>query len=211
MRVIEKRSDAMRKAFSKIDKVANYTKNDIDKIVESGKVMKGKRGRSKIEAYWKNAKRMQEIVRQYGSFERYLDSFVDSNDIEGLVNNLVKKRRFGFIGKVTVNGFLKDIGLGKMEGFQRHTMKTDVHVLRILNRLGLIESLSPTNENIDSAIKIGKAIAEAVNERLDIVDEVIWIYGSSGIGYVKEAICGDKPGCNECYITKLCEYPKKQK
>jgi DNA-3-methyladenine glycosylase I len=180
------------------EKVAGFKQATIQKMVNSNRFLCGKRGTSKVRACVDDAKVMQQLSNQYGSFERYLESF-EPNKSQGLLllrSDLIK--RFDYIGKTTVNHFLKDIGFD--------VVKDDVHVRRILFRLRLTSSQrAPYTE----VCNVSKRIAEAAGERLSLVDEVIWRYGS-GVG-CNMKVCGRRRKCSQCPVADahLCNYGRK--
>jgi hypothetical protein len=74
-----------------------------------------------------------------------------------------------------------------------------------MSRLGLISSANcPQEEVIDAANRIRRA----TGEKLSVIDQVFYTYGSSDHGRVRKAICGNKPICNQCYLTHGCAYYK---
>jgi DNA-3-methyladenine glycosylase I len=121
-----KKRDGYAEAFGGFDikKVATYTSGDVDRILESGKVIKS---RPKIEAVIQNAKHFIDIKKEYGSLDAYFWSKVDGKTI---VNDLadykttastseisdkmikeLKKRGFKFIGSTTIYAFMQACGM----------------------------------------------------------------------------------------------------
>jgi len=192
--ILEKKWDATVRAFSNfdIDKVANYSGGDIQKLIKDKKIIKNER---KIRACVKNAKEMQQVIKSFGSFQKYIESF---DDLEILKEDLIK--RFSFLGPTTVYDFMKEIGF--------NFIKPDVHVRRIFYRLGLIETDKDIQEIRGKIQEIGKMMAEAVHEKLSVVDAIFWLYGSGNTKYVEKAICKRKPLCEECPLAELCQYFK---
>jgi len=192
--ILEKKWNATVKAFSNfdIDKVTNYSEEDIQRVIQDKKIIKNER---KIKACVKNAKEMQGIIKDFGSFQKYIESF---DDLKNLEKDLIK--RFSFLGPATVYDFMKEIGFD--------FIKPDVHVRRIFYRLGLIEIDKDIPEIREKIQEIGKAIAGAVHEKLSVVDAIFWLYGSGNTKYVEKAICKRKPLCKECPLTELCHYFK---
>ena len=179
---------AIRKAFSgfSIDKVAGYTNKDIQRLKRTPGII---HNIPRIKATVKNAKEFKKIIKEYGSFLGYLDSFIGINNFNGLIKDLVE--RFDYIGWINVYDFLKELCLP--------FIKPDSNIRRIFYRLGLTKSEKETDEIIDACQEIGKLMGEAVNEQLCIVDCVLWYYGHN--------ICMKrKPLCDECNLTRFCEY-----
>ena len=69
--ILKKRED-FRLAFDNFDftKVSLYDKNKIESLMVNEKII---RNRMKIEATINNANKFQEIVKEYGSFDQYID------------------------------------------------------------------------------------------------------------------------------------------
>lgn len=107
-----------------LENVASYTKDDVNRILESGLVIKS---RPKIEAIINNAKLFLQIKKEFGSLDNY---FWSRTNHKTIVNNVVdyklacttseisdelakdlKKRGFKFVGSVTVYAFLQACGI----------------------------------------------------------------------------------------------------
>ena len=121
-----KKRDGYRKAFENFDlkNVASYTQDDINRILESGLVIKS---RPKIEAIITNAKLFLEIKKEFGSLDNY---FWNKVNHETIVNDVLhyklahtkseisdelakdlKKRGFKFVGSVTLYAFMQASGM----------------------------------------------------------------------------------------------------
>jgi len=85
-------------------------------------------------------------------------------------------------------------------------MKPDRDVRRLLYRLGLIEKDQDTKEIRAQIQDVGRQMAEATGEKVNVIDEVLWCYGSGGLNYVKYPICPAKPKCEEYVLTQFCVY-----
>ena len=107
-----------------LENVASYTKDDVNRILESGLVIKS---RPKIEAIINNAKLFLQIKKEFGSLDNY---FWSRTNHKTIVNDVVdyklacttseisdelakdlKKRGFKFVGSVTVYAFLQACGI----------------------------------------------------------------------------------------------------
>lgn len=107
-----------------LENVASYTKDDVNRILESGLVIKS---RPKIEAIINNAKLFLQIKKEFSSLDNY---FWSRTNHKTIVNNVVdykltcitseisdelakdlKKRGFKFVGSVTVYAFLQACGI----------------------------------------------------------------------------------------------------
>ncbi|MCD6513820.1 MAG: hypothetical protein J7L07_02745 [Candidatus Odinarchaeota archaeon] len=93
-----------------------------------------------MKAVINNAKKYVEIKQKYGSFTNYIESFKNPLD---LAKNLIKN--FQFIGPTNVWDYLKSIGID--------AIKPDIHVRRILHRLGLINSDKPSPKTDQKNVK----------------------------------------------------------
>lgn len=107
-----------------IDKVARYTEDDVQRILQTEGMIKARR---KIEAIINNARAFQEVQREFGSFCDYIWAFTGHKTIiydghpEGKVppkNGLstrisqdLKRRGFKFVGPVTIYAHMQAAGL----------------------------------------------------------------------------------------------------
>ena len=97
---------------------------------------------------------------------------------------------FGYIRWINVYDFLKELCLP--------FIKPDSNIRRVFYRLGLTKSEKETDEIIFACQEIGKIMGETVNERLCVVNCVLWHFGHN--------ICTKKkPRCNECNLT-FCQF-----
>ena len=123
---ILKKREGYRKLFADFDvnKVAKFTSDDVERLMLDASIV---RNRLKIEAAVNNAKRFIEIQNEYGSFCKYIWSYVDNKTI---INNIqkaedyvstspisdqlakdMKKRGFKFLGSTTLYSHLQATGL----------------------------------------------------------------------------------------------------
>jgi endonuclease III len=182
--IIEERWPAISNAFSRFDfyKVAEYDEEKVQELIENKKII---RHEGKIKATIFNAKKMVEIVEQYGSFKNYLSSFPS-------VDSLIEKLQgyyagFKGIGERNVYEFLKEIGFS--------TIKPDLQVRKVFLRLGLMGEKA----SVEEIVKIGKLIAEETNERPCTIDWMLWRFGSE--------VCKTKnPLCDKCSFDESCSY-----
>ncbi len=107
-----------------LEKVASYTDGDIDRIMESGLVIKS---RPKIEAIITNAQNFLEIQREFGSLDSYfwgkvggkaiINDVVEyktaacTSEISDAMTKELKKRGFKFIGSTTIYAFMQACGM----------------------------------------------------------------------------------------------------
>ena len=123
--VLSKR-EAFRRAFDGFDpvKIAAYGENDVQRLLSAEGIIKN---RLKINATITNAQVFLALQKEFGSFDRYLQSFIPNgpvvNDI-GSVTELpvssplsdavsadLRKRGMKFVGTVTVYSFLESVGV----------------------------------------------------------------------------------------------------
>lgn len=159
------------------------------------------KNRKKVKGCLKNAKQLAKLVGEYGSFEAYLRHF---GDVAHDANSFMKMQRdmcgrFAYLGPTNFHAFMKYIGYD--------ALKDDLHVRRIMSRLGLTSSPKCSQEEV---LEAAMRIRDATGEKLKIIDQVFYTYGSSDHGRVKTAICGDRPLCAECYLPQYCDYYKRR-
>jgi DNA-3-methyladenine glycosylase I len=123
---ILKRREGYREVFANFDVnlVANYNQADEDRILLDSRIIRHK---GKIAATINNAKCFIDIQKEYGSFVKYIWSFVGNNvqvtNIAGIADYPVtsplsdalskdlKKRGFKFVGSTTIYAHLQASGL----------------------------------------------------------------------------------------------------
>jgi DNA-3-methyladenine glycosylase I len=103
---ILKKRDAYRKAFDNFDakKIAKYTDTKKAALMQNEGIV---RNRLKIAAVVKNAIGFLAIQKEFGTFDKYIWSFKDENDMS---SNL-KKRGFTFVGPTICYAFMQAIGM----------------------------------------------------------------------------------------------------
>jgi len=121
----------------------------------------------------------------------------------------VKARRIKEIAKVvarqgvprTLNGLLKLPGVGRktancvlVYGYGKPAIPVDVHVHRIANRLGFVNT---------------KTVEETERELMKLVPKDKWSLVNSLMVRFGQEICGSRPKCWKCPIVKECPYPRK--
>lgn len=123
---ILKKREAFRAAFDDFDpiKVAGYDEAKIEELMANAKII---RNRAKIESAINNAKRFLEVQEEFGSFDRFIWSYVGGEPIVNAFKNLaqiptrtplsdkiakdLKKRGFSFVGSVGMYAYMQSIGL----------------------------------------------------------------------------------------------------
>lgn len=125
MTILRKR-EAFRKAYEGFDvgKVARFGPEKIDELMSNPDII---RNRMKIEASINNAKRFLEVVGEFGSFDRYIWSFVNhqpivnrwknlaeipaKTELSDVVSNDLKRRGFKFVGSTVVYAHMQATGM----------------------------------------------------------------------------------------------------
>jgi len=123
--VLRKR-DNYRRAFKNYDpkKVAKFSSRDIKKLLNNPGII---RNRAKIEAAINNAKRFLEVQKEFGTFSRYMRSFVGNKPIRHEIRKLsdyravtkeaevwaadLKKRGFKFLGPTVCYAHMQAVGM----------------------------------------------------------------------------------------------------
>lgn len=141
-------------------------------------------------------------------------SRADLKDIKKLIQKIgfynVKATRIKEVSKILVEKYngkvpsnLEDLltfpGVGRktancvlVYGFRKPTIPVDIHVHRISNRLGIVNTKKPEETEID--------LQKSIDSRYWIgINETFVTFGQN--------ICLPiKPKCNLCHLTKICKY-----
>ncbi len=106
---ILKKEDGFRKAYDNfnISKIATYDENDRERLLNDPGII---RNRLKINAAIENAKTVLLLQREYGSFEKWLESHHPKTKEEWVK---IFKKTFRFTGGEIVGEFLMSIGFLK--------------------------------------------------------------------------------------------------
>ncbi len=121
-RTILVKRENFRKAFAGFDfnKVAEFDENDIARLLNDAGIV---RHRGKIEATINNAKRAQEMVKEFGSLAKYFWQFENQitenftpqsaqiGDNSTKISKDLKKRGWKFVGPTTIYAFMQAMGL----------------------------------------------------------------------------------------------------
>ena len=105
--VIDKKWPTTKKAFAEfsIAKVACFIDKDAQRLLKDEGIVRNK---SKVCALIQNATEFQNIKKQYGSFQAYLDSLDKSKNYAFVVKELTK--RFKHMGPSSASLFLYTVG-----------------------------------------------------------------------------------------------------
>ena len=123
---ILKRRDGYRKAFSNFNakKVAKFNQKQIDKLLKDESII---RNRLKITSAINNAKQFLKVQQEFGTFDKYIWSFVNDKPIKNKFKKLsdipastlisekmskdLKKRGFNFVGPTICYALMQATGM----------------------------------------------------------------------------------------------------
>ena len=117
--VLNKR-EAFRRAYDgfDIDRVVLYGEDKIAELAENEGIIRNKR---KIRASIYDSRIFSDIVREYGTFYAYLNSFTHgktyyetkktTNELSDAISNDLKARGMTFVGSVIIYSYLQAIGI----------------------------------------------------------------------------------------------------
>ncbi len=177
-------------------KVCNYTQEKINEIKIDPTMTLNK---FKIDACIWNAKKIVELVKNYGSMKNYIESFNTDGDDE----ELYKLKRslegnFSYLGGVSTYQFMAEIGLD--------VLKPGKEIMRVFRRLGLVEN----KKDLFGAVKVGRIMSKHTNLPIGLIDEVFVLYGQPDQDNFI-CICSDQePKCDRCGIHSECLYSKSE-
>jgi len=172
--IISKYWGAIREAFYGFDvmKVALLA-NDLEK--QALRVCNETGFRNFRKAKWciQNAQRIIEIENDMQHIGGLRGFFVELSkvspfDLLKLAPSIIRELKFKGIGKTTVFHLMKNVGLD--------VFKPDIHVRRILNKLGLIDSENACVMEIFGAMKF---LSFASGIRINELDTLLFVYGKN--------------------------------
>lgn len=121
-----KKRDAYRKAFDEFDaeKIALYDEAKVEELMANEGIV---RNRLKINAAIVNARAFLDVVREFGSFDKYIWAYVGFTPITDHIERIedvpaatplsdkiskdLKKRGFKFVGSTIVYAFMQAVGM----------------------------------------------------------------------------------------------------
>ncbi len=121
-----KKRDGYRRAFDHFDaeKIARYDRDKIARLLQDPGII---RNRLKVAAAIENAKRFLAIRDEYGSFDRYIWSFVSGQPINGVrqrqadvpatspesdrMSKSLKRQGFKFVGSTICYAYMQSVGM----------------------------------------------------------------------------------------------------
>lgn len=146
------------------------------------------------------------LVRQMNDLKYNIELFERINSIIGDIDHLAANNDPYEVacilsdGVYKVKGFAMALALQYLRNVGVDTFKPDVHIRRILARLGFIPWEDCPVKQIDNAMK---HLSEMLGLPITLVNEIIWCYGATGYGEV----CAKEPKCYMCTIPG-CPYRK---
>lgn len=120
------RRKGYKKAFANFDfkKVAKFTEKDVNKLMQDTGII---RNRLKIEATINNAKRFIDVRKEFGSFDKYIWSFVNNRpiinnyktikelpattELSDKISKDLKSRGFKFVGSTIIYAHMQATGM----------------------------------------------------------------------------------------------------
>lgn len=123
---ILKKRENYRKAFADFDpaKVAKFTDRDVNRLLADEGII---RNRLKINAAITNARKLLEVQREFGSFEKYIWQFVGGKPVQNgfksreevpatakesdAMSKDLRKRGFRFVGSTICYSFMQAVGM----------------------------------------------------------------------------------------------------
>jgi DNA-3-methyladenine glycosylase I len=124
--IVLRKREAYRRAFADFDpkKVARFTAKRVEKLIADSGII---RNRLKITAAVTNAQRFLDVQEEFGSFDKYIWSFVDGRPIQNRLASMkhvpttseesdalskdLKQRGFKFVGSTIVYAHMQAIGM----------------------------------------------------------------------------------------------------
>ena len=123
---ILKKRENFRKAFDDFDyqKIANYSEDKYEELLQNEGIIRNK---LKIKATITNAQLFMKVQQEFGSFSKYIWSFVDGNPIKNkfekreevpattelsdAISKDMKKRGFKFVGSTVIYAHMQATGM----------------------------------------------------------------------------------------------------
>ncbi len=117
--ILNKREN-FKKAYDNfnIDKIINYDEDKIKELINNKGIIRNK---LKIKASINNARIFKNIVKEYGSFKAYLESFWDkkviyevgktTNRLSDEISISLQKRKMKFVGRTIIYSYLQAVGI----------------------------------------------------------------------------------------------------
>lgn len=193
---VDKKKKTIEKHFPNYRIVSNYDDAKIQLICNDSLMISNLR---KIKACINNAKTFEHIIKEFGSFNNYLEKFQANKSFENLM--LLKEEleyKFDYLGGITVYHFLTDLGF--------NVLKPDRVIQRIYKRLGLIDD----EKQLLKSVIIGRKFSEATGNPIRYIDIIMVKYGQQGrsdeLGIVDGICLKINPQCDKCGVFEYCRF-----
>ena len=196
---IEQNADKIRGIFHNFDVewILTRTPEQLKEIV--GEVKRIKCGNRQIEkqiaALPENIKTLQKIAEEHGGIDRYYNE-TPPRDLLRALSAGQSKYKLKQMGVPLVSEYLRNVGID--------LVKPDVHVTRLLGRLGYTEH-SPAKD--DEALDVCEKIAKVYGIYNVEVDAVLWGYCADG----RLKKCTADPDCKGCKVYPCARCPKEHR
>jgi DNA-3-methyladenine glycosylase I len=195
--MIEAKLPLFKKYLYGYKNLALLPESDIENIIKSTGFNK--------QVHWciENSKEFEAIINNHGSFQKYIstkfgivDTYCSNQKLNMLYTDL--KNSFVGIGETAGWHFLTELGF--------NSLKPDTVIRRLFYRLGLIDN----QEDMNSAIEVGRKISKDLNIPIRYIDIIFVKYGQVGHSNLlgtKDGICTENnPKCHICDLKKFCKY-----
>lgn len=187
--VVRDKWPAHRKAFAIFDpkKVAAMPIDSIETLVLDRELI---RNRRKLTAVIENARKLEQISQEHGSFNQWLKSY-PTTDLVKLHRQLAEL--FNCVGRSAAEWFLLS------SGFPYYFATDDAR--RLLKRLGLLPK-GRKDESFDASMQ---ALHTASGTPAWEISIDLWRFAS---GFrMREAVCGEAaPNCSKCPLWDYCDF-----
>jgi 3-methyladenine DNA glycosylase Tag len=186
--VVRQKWPATREAFAGFDIAELVTWNDerLAPLVTDRALI---RNRRKIESVVHNARVVQALAAEHGSFAAWLRGFPD-DELHRLHAEVA--RRFASVGPSAGEWFLLTSGFA-------YYFRTD-HAQRLLQRLGLL----PARAKADDFNRVMQAVHQASGASRWAVSAQMFRFASGF--HLREGICQEAPRCPKCPLWDYCDH-----
>jgi DNA-3-methyladenine glycosylase I len=124
--IVLRKREGYRRAFAEFDpeKVARFTEKRVEKLLDDPNII---RNRLKVNAAVTNARRFLDVQEEFGTFDRYIWSFVDGRPIQNGLTRMkdiparskesdalskdLQKRGFKFVGSTIMYAHMQAVGM----------------------------------------------------------------------------------------------------
>lgn len=132
---------------------------------------------------------IQELIKPAGFYKvksKYVKAISKIVSEKGMPSTLDELVKLPGVGRKTANCVL-------VYGYNKPAIPVDVHVHRISNRLGFVETKNPE---------------QTEKELMKLIPRDKWIMVNSLLVKFGQDLCGSRPKCNQCPLSSKCPYFK---